>query len=171
MILIAAGCAWSSQTKVGWKFLVLFGLILLSYPVVCARSTFLVTKPANALIADSQQHSPRQVMQKNPIAEFVVTNAVTLNLAGMISVVQCIREKSWRYKAIIAEFFGPLIAFSMVLLLMWSAQPGPAWRDICVWGMLMLPFTARLLAGDSWFLSRGRIRTLLTVVSIVLVLG
>jgi hypothetical protein len=160
------------------KDLLLFGLILFSFSFVWATTTFITTnpltvalRPIEAVIADAQQYSPREILQKNPLVEFVLTNGFSLNLIGMISIVQFTMGGAWRHKAIIAASFAPLMVASLVLLLLRSAKSGPSWRDIGVWSMLLAPFTAHLLAGYSWPFSGGRIRKVLASCATVLVLS
>jgi len=171
MFLIAASYYRFAPTGPERKDLLLFGLILFSFDAAWAMSTFHSTNPIQVVIADARQYLPREILRKNPFAEFVLTNGFSLNLIGMISIGQFTLGGSWRFRAIIAASFAPLVVVSLVLLLIGSAQTGPSWRDIAVWSMLLAPFTARLLANDSWPFAGGPIRKLLASSATVLVLG
>jgi hypothetical protein len=151
--------------------LLLFGLIVFSFPIVWMTSTFLVANPIETVIADAQQYSGREILRKNPLVEFVLGNGFSLNLIGMISIANLTLSGARRDKAIIGASFAPLVMISLVLLLLRSAQSGPSWRDIGVWSMLLVPFTGYLLAGYTWPFARGPIRKVLASGAVVLVLS
>ncbi len=171
IFLIVAGCYFFASAGMERKDLLLSGLILFSFPLGWALSTFFTTNPIDVVIADAQQYSPRQILRKNPLIVFVRTNGFTLNFIGGVAILQFIRGGEWRYKAIVTASFGPLVVASLVLLLTQSAQTGPSWRMIGVWSMLLLPFTACVLAGCSWPSAGGKIRNVLAAGATVLVLG
>lgn len=171
IFLLAAGSYLFAAAEVERKDILIFGLILFAFPVAWAASTFFTTNPIEIVIADAQQYSPRQILLKNPLVEFVRTNIYSLNFIGGFAILQLIRRGEWRYKAIVAASFGPLLIASLVLLLTKSAQTGPSWRMIAVWSMLLLPFTAHLLAGGGRFFAGAGIRQALAAGAAVLVLG
>ena len=134
-------------------------------------STFSTATAVLAVVADARQYSLREILRKNPLVEFVLTNGISLNLIGMVAVLRFIRSGAWRHRAIVAASFAPLVAISLGLLLIRSAQTGASWRMIAVWSMLLVPFTARLLAGSSWSLAGGRTWKVLASTATVVVLG
>lgn len=171
IFLIAAAYRLLAPVALERNDLLLFCVILFSFPVAWAMSTFVTTNPIELVIADAQQYSPREILRKNPFVEFARTNGLSLNLIGIISIVHFTLGGSWRQKAIVAASFAPLVVVSLILLLTRSAQSGPSWRMIGVWSMLLVPFTAHSLAGYSWPFAGGRIRKVLASSATVLVLG
>jgi hypothetical protein len=82
----------------------------------------------------------------NPIVQFVVRNARSLNLIGLVAFGFLLRGREQRFIALFAfAGFGPLIALSSALYLAGAGPTGPSWRITTVWGLLFLPFTAALL--------------------------
>ena len=150
IFLLAAACHLSRPHMLNRRELLLFTAILFAYPAAWLATKFPTVDPVGLAISDSKQHSSAQVLRKNPMVEFVVTNALTLNLIGVIAVFQIARTGEWRQKVIIAASFIPLLCMSLILLFIWSAQTGPSWRMICVFSMLVIPFTARLVACERW---------------------
>jgi len=122
-------------------------------------------------MTDARQYALREILRKNPLVEFVLINGFSLNLIGMIAIHRFIRTGAWRHRAIVAVSFAPLLAMSLGLLLMRSAQTGASWRMIAVWSMLLVPFTARFLADSSWLLAGSRAGKVLTSTAIVVVLS
>lgn len=171
MFLVAAGVYRFAPKQMKRNDLLLFGLILSAFPVIWAASTFPGANPIDTVIADAQQYPARELLLKNPVVEFVITNGFTLNLIGMISVVQLTMSGARRYKAVIGASFIPLVLFSLVLLLLHSVQTGPSWRDIGVWSMLLAPFTAHLLAGYTWPFALRPAGRMLAWIAVVLVLS
>ena len=171
MFLVVATYYALGPTPFKRNDLLLFGLILFSFPAVWMISTFRIIEPIETVIADAQQLSGGEIFRKNPLVEFVLTNGFSLNLIGMISIVHYFRNGARRDKAIIGASFVPLVFLSLLLLLLRSAQTGPSWRDIGVWSMLMVPFTGYLLAGYTWPFQGGPIRTVLAFGAAALVLS
>jgi len=95
---------------------------------------------------DARQFSFRQIMRKNPLVEFTVSNIVSLNLIGGLAIWRIRNERP--LGIVILTSFTPLLIASVVLLLTGSSQTGPSWRMIAVWSILLVPFTARLLSGS-----------------------
>jgi hypothetical protein len=87
-----------------------------------------------------------QVWRKNPLTEFLVINALTLNLIGLVSAVQRARSdprlRAWLFVAAM-----PLLLVGLWLLFGKRAQSGPSWRMVGVWSLLLLPFTADVVIG------------------------
>jgi hypothetical protein len=171
MFLVVASYYPFASTQLRRNDLLLFGLILFSFPLVWVTSTFPAANPIETVVADAQQYPPREIIRKNPLVEFVLGNGFSLNLIGMIAIVHLTMRGARRYKAIIAASFAPLALLSLVLLLLRSVQTGPSWRDIGVWSMLLMPFTGYLLAGYAWPFPGGAIRKVLAPVAAVLVLS
>ena len=171
IFLIAAGHYRFAPARLQRKDLLLFGLILFSFPVVWTVSTFSPATAVLAVVADARQYSLREILRKNPLVEFVLTNAFTLNLIGMVAVLRFTRTGAWRDRAVVAASFAPLVAMSLGLLLMRSAQTGASWRMIAVWSMLLMPFTARFLTDSSWLLAGSRTGKVLASTAIVVVLS
>ena len=171
--IFVVGAFYCRCTPIGLKRkdLLLFGVILFSFPLGWAMSTSLMKNPIAVVISDAQQYSPWAIVRKNPLVEFAITNGFSLNLIGMISIVQFMRRGEWRYKAFVAASFAPLAVISLAMLLLRSAQSGPSWRMIAVWSLLLVPFTARFLAGYSWPFSGGRTSNVLASCATVLVLS
>lgn len=171
MFLVAATYRPIGSTQCKRNDLLLFGLILFSFPAVWMTSTSRITTPIETVMADAQQYSGGEILRKNPLFEFVLTNGSSLSLIGMIAIVDLFRSGTRRDKAIIGASFAPLALLSLVLLLLRSAQTGPSWRDIGVWSMLMVPFTGYLLAGYTWPFPAGPIGKVLASGATVLVLS
>jgi Dolichyl-phosphate-mannose-protein mannosyltransferase len=171
IFLVAAGYYRFAPTRLRGKDLLLFGLILFSFPVVWTVSTFSTATAILAVVADARQYSLREILRKNPLVEFALTNGFSLNLIGMVSVFRLTRSGAWRHRAIVAASFAPLVAISLGLLLIRSAQTGPSWRMIAVWSMLLMPFTARFVADSSWLLAGGRTRKVLASIATMVVLS
>jgi hypothetical protein len=171
IFLVAAGYYRFTPTRLRGKDLLFFGLILFSFPVLWTVSTFSTATAVLAVVADARQYSLREILRKNPLVEFVLTNGISLNLIGMVAVLRFILSDAGRPRAIVAASFAPLAAISLGLLLIRSAQTGTSWRMIAVWSMLLVPFTAWLLAGSSWPLARGRTGKVLASTATVVVLG
>ncbi|HSP96960.1 MAG TPA: hypothetical protein VL049_06905 [Candidatus Dormibacteraeota bacterium] len=145
--VIVAGRSRFASTAMKRKDLVAVGAIVFTFAAAWSVSTFPETNPIGAVIVDARRLSPAQILRKNPLVELAVTNALSLNLIGIVAILHFTRRGPWRHRAIIAASFGPLLVASLVLLLTRSAQTGPSWRMIGVWTMLLLPFTAWVLAG------------------------
>jgi hypothetical protein len=171
IFLVAAGYYRFAPTRLRRKDLVLFGLILFSFPVVWTVSTFSPATAVLTVVADARQYSLREILRKNPLVEFVLTNGFSLNLIGMVAVLRFTRSGAWRHRAIVAASFAPLVALSLGLLLIRSAQTGPSWRMIAVWSMLLMPFTARFLADSSRRLAGVRAGKILASAATVVVLS
>jgi hypothetical protein len=171
IFLVVASHYRFAATELERKDLLLFSSILFSFPVVWAVSTFRTMNPVEAVIADAQNYSPREILRKNPLVEFILANGFSLNLIGMISVVQFALSGARRLKPIVAALFVPLVVVSLVLLVTRSAQTGPSWRMIGVWSMLLVPFSARSLAGCAWPFSGARFGKVLALTAITLVLS
>jgi len=121
-------------------------LILFAFPLgstVHRASTSSI--PIATLKADSQQHSTKDVVLKNPLVEFLTTNGRSLNLAGMALWIPWVLGADRRLRIFAAAAFGPLVVLALGLLLLFVAQTGPSWRLIGVWSLLLLPWTAHLL--------------------------
>lgn len=156
ILFAAASGRASAPEKVKSSDIASLGLILFSFPVIWIAVTCFTTNPIHTVIQDASRFSTREILLKNPIFEFVSTNAVSMNLIGAVAVFQAVRRGNRRQRTIVAAFFSPLICISLGLLFIRSAQTGPSWRDICVWSMLMIPFTASLLSGAVWPFPEGQ---------------
>jgi hypothetical protein len=115
--------------------------ILFAFPAVWGASSWVTSDMMQSV---TTHYALADVVRRNPLAEFLITNAYSLNLLGMAAVVQSIRKEETHHRSILAVSFLPLICISLILLALHTAQTGPSWRMIDVWGMLLLPFTARL---------------------------
>ena len=145
VFVIVAGRSLFASTGTKRGDLVVVAVILFAFAAGWSVDTCLETNPIGVVVADAQRLSPWQILRKNPLVEFAVTNSLSLNLVGVVAVLHFARRGAWRQRAIVAASFGPLVVASLVLLLARSAQTGPSWRMIGVWTMLLLPFTAWLL--------------------------
>ncbi len=171
MFLMAAASYLFLPASVKRQDLFFFGLILFAFPAVWVATMFFRMNPVAAVIRDAQQFSTWEVLQRNPLVDFALGNALTLNLIGGIAVARLLRRGEWRFKAVVIASFGPLLLVCLVLLLMQSAQTGPSWRMTGVWGMLLVPFTAYLLAGCFRDASGGMIRAAFAPALTLLVLA
>jgi hypothetical protein len=116
---------------------------------------------------DAQRFSTLDILLRNPLVDFVYTNGISLNLLGMIPLTQWIRCGTTRQKTMVVALFLPLILMSVLLLILHSAQTGPSWRMIAVWGELLIPFTAHFLAPATGF--GGQSKALLAATLLVCV--
>jgi hypothetical protein len=89
------------------KDLFLFGLILLSFPAAWSLHTLLVTNPVQVVMNDARQFSFRQIMRKNPLVEFTVSNIVSLNLIGGLAIWRIRNERP--LGIVILTSFTPLL--------------------------------------------------------------
>ena len=169
-ILMAAGYRHFTSGKPGRAELVLWAAALFSYPGVWVATQFTTINPIRTVISDARQFSTREILKRNPLAEFISGNAVILNLAGLFGIWQVVSRGEWRQKAMLAVAFFPLAFASLILLVTRSAQSSAAWRMSCVWTMLLIPFTARFVSGKEWSVRMGRIAPAIQVCAAALLL-
>jgi hypothetical protein len=131
-------------------------MALFAYPGLRIAGQFADVSQFGVALANERQFTIRQIVRKNPLIEFVFANALTLNLTGLDGMFQVVRNGKWRQKAVIAASFCPLICIALGLLLARGVQTSASWRMTCVWTMLLIPFTARLLTGEEWAQVAGR---------------
>lgn len=155
ILLAVVICKSYTPDRITARDLVFLGLILITFPAIWAAGTFIGSNPIQAVVRDASRFSLREVLIRNPLAEFVATNALSLNLIGMAAVLRFFRTGDLRQRTLVTVLFTPLLCISLGLLLMRSAQTGASWRDICVWSMLAIPFTASLLSGAAWRFPAG----------------
>lgn len=168
MFLVCAGIYLSGRGKLKLSELALFGFVLFAFPAFWTIHLFPADNPVKDVVADSRQFTPRQVIEKNPLLEFLVTNGLTLNLIGLVTMFQIVRRGRPNQKLFIVAAFTGLICVALIMLCIYSAQTGPSWRDISLWSMLLIPFTACLLAGEAW--AFGRAQKVVTLGALVVVL-
>jgi 4-amino-4-deoxy-L-arabinose transferase-like glycosyltransferase len=144
--IFVVACSALASHRIKWTDLLLFGTVLFAFPAWWTAAGFLTSNPIAVIVSDVPRLSRWQILRKNPFVEFVVTNVLSLNLVGVLSILHLARRGPWTYRAVIAALFAPLAAVSLVLLAVNGAQSGPSWRMILVWSMLLLPFTACVLA-------------------------
>ena len=143
-------------------------VLLCTFPAAWMMEMKPAGNPVSFFTSASRQHSMVEVLTKNPLVEFLFTGALTLNLAGASTAFQIARKGNPSQRLFIAAAFLPLLCLSLLLLAINSAQTGPAWRDTSVWSMLLIPFTARLLACEVW--TFGPAQRVLTFGALLLVL-
>lgn len=102
--------------------------------------------PATVIRKDAETYTPQEILRKNPMVDFVVSNAVTLNLAGAAYALLGPARRRRRHRELLALCAAPLIIVSGGLLATSTVQTGPSWRMIAAWSLLTLPFTSRLAA-------------------------
>lgn len=157
-ILLAVLARHLSTGRPGRKELIACGLALFSYPAVWAATESSIVSPVHTVVTDARKFTMLEILRRNPFAEFIFTNTVTLNLVGLVSVWRILRGEEWRQKTIVAVSFCPLACESLALLLTRSAQAAGPWRISFVWAVLLIPFTAQFLMGNGsrlWASKRG----------------
>ena len=90
-----------------WKDLLVFSVIQFSFAAGWSLSTFFTTNPIAVVIADARHYSRGESLWKNPLVEFVLTNARSLNLIGAVAIVHFGRRGPWRCRAVIAGSSAP----------------------------------------------------------------
>lgn len=148
VFLVAASVALLGAAQMERKDVIVFGSVLFSFPAAWVW-TFLDTNPIAIVVADAQQYSLAQIVRRNPLVEFVCGNLLSLNILGGVVLLRRLRRGEWRDRAFLTASFAPLLLASLSLLLVRSAQTGASWRMTAIWSMLLLPFTAHLLARSS----------------------
>ncbi len=136
---------WLSGNRNPRRFAALAAIVLTFPLLTTAYKALTGGNPVAAVQAT--RYSIAEILWRNPLAQFTVANASCLNLLGLLGV--------WRAGRMHAKFlavaFGPLAAIGAALLMLLSAQTGPSWRMTAVWGLLLLPFTARYVARGTRF--------------------
>lgn len=150
VLIVCVRTFLTEPNKVKGSDLCLLSVLLFCFPAAWVIHMTPAGNPAIFFISTSRQHSAIQVLRKNPLVEFLFTNGLTLNLVGIATALQIARRGKPSQKVFIAATFFPLLCLSLILLAIYSAQTGPSWRDISIWSMLLIPLTARLLAGEVW---------------------
>ncbi len=151
--------AWSYRSgRTGRGDVLWVGTLLSLFPLAWALAIFPSANPVGVASHDMRVLSSTEVLRRNPLSQFVLVNAASLNLIALLSVAQLAVRGVWRHRAFLAVAFGPLLAASAVLLVARGGQTGPAWRMVGVWTVLLVPFTAYLLAGCAWPFSGGALR-------------
>jgi hypothetical protein len=160
-----------SREKPAQREFTLWGLALFAYPALRLMAQFAIVNEFAHVLQDQHRYTLREIVRKNPIFEFIVANAVTLNLIGLAGVYQVIRRGEWRQKAVLVASFSPLMCISLYLLIVGAAQTSAPWRMSCAWTMLLMPFTGRFLVDDSWRFWAGRQARTLQLCAIALLLA
>jgi len=168
LLIICVRTFVAEPNKLKVSDLCFLSVLLCTFPAAWMMEMTPAGNPVSFFTSASRQHSTIEMLTKNPLVEFLFTNALTLNLAGAATAFQIARRGNPSQRLFIAAAFLPLLCLSLLLLAINSAQTGPAWRDISVWSMLLIPFTARLLAGEVW--TFGPAQRALTFGALVVVL-
>lgn len=166
--VIAANTVGAAR-RIEPRILILLGAILVAFPVWWGIRHFAATNPIAVVVTDARNFSSWQLVRKNPLVELVVSNVATLNAIGVLAILHFIRRGPERYRMIIAASFAPLAVVSAGLIVFQAAQTGPSWRMIGVWSMLLLPFTAYVLAGGPSPSPRRRGQAALTLTTVMVI--
>ena len=149
---------WLHPPRPNFKRLLPFVLVLFIFPIgMLGYYVFISYNPFAETVRDARQFSLPQILRRNPLLDFVISNSLCLNLVGLAGVIRLIRRGDPRYRYFATAAFVPLAVISVGLLLARSAQTGPSWRLVAIWSMLLLPFTAHFLIGLAQWRPSGRL--------------
>jgi hypothetical protein len=156
---------------IGRKQFFVWALVLFAYPAVRTVAQFASVNDFYHMVANQRRYTAREILERNPLFEFISANAAILNLVGLAGVFQVARRGEWRQKAVLTASFCPLACASLALLIVGAAQTSAPWRMSCVWTMLLIPITARFLTGQEWTFRVGRIAPALQLCAAALLLA
>lgn len=138
--------AWMRTAK-RKRLLAGLALVLFTFPLaISAVKASNAVNPVGVVIGHAREYTAREIVEKNPAVEFVVTNAWNLNLTGFLLALTIARNGPRHQRDFGIATYLPLAVLSAGLLAASAAQSGPSWRMIGVWSLLTLPFTARVAA-------------------------
>src|SRR5262245_17177213 len=138
----------ADKTRMPTKAMGLLAVVLAAFPLFWLTLHALKTDNPLTILSrlslGTRYSSVGVVLSKNPLTEFIIHNALTLNLIGLLSAISLAKNDP-RFRHLLLVPVCSLLVISVFLLLTGSAQSGPSWRMTAVWSMLLLPFTAHFV--------------------------
>lgn len=144
-VVVLAGW-WSGWRRIRAADAFSAGLIVSAFPLFWVGLHLITSSSDQLRLVGTRYAEWATVVRKNPLTEFVIVNAVTLNLIGVVAAATRARSAA-RFRAFLFVAMAPLALTAAALLVGRRAQSGPAWRMVDVWSLLLLPFTADLIVG------------------------
>jgi hypothetical protein len=163
-LLIVSASSVADKNRIPTKTMGLVALVLAAFPLFWL--TLHALRAGNPLgILASGTTTPYSslgiVLRKNPFTEFIIHNTLTVNLVGLISAINLVKNDT-RFRQLLLGPGGSLLLISAFLLLSGSAQSGPSWRMTGVWSILLIPFTAHFLLSQERRFSTSKGKRLCT---------
>jgi hypothetical protein len=133
-----------ARSVMGYVVLLLIGVFPLYWTAVAFQETHHVLGFASSH-ADRYQRAfhidTLKIIWHNPVTQFIYQNGLSLNMIGMIPLVQFFRFDKQKREYLLLPAAAMLI-FTLVLLTGAGFTTHNPWRISALWGCLLVPFTA-----------------------------